>query len=129
MARNFGNPNYDEVHDHAEPTSLQTTTVDDSASGKLRERAAVLFIFGVIGLIPPATPAGICLMVFGGALWALCPAAKANEDVMIAETQRTGNGCGAFLMALAVGVAIIMIALALAVGALDLMVAEGMVSG
>ena len=125
MAKNFGKPDY-EYQDATQ--ARQTVTVNDSASGMLRDWSVMLFVLGCFGLIPPATPIGVVMMIFGGALWVLCPVAKVNEQAMIAETERTGNGCGAFLVALIMGVVVIVIAGVIAAGGIELMVAGGMVA-
>jgi len=125
MAKNFGKPDY-EYQDATQ--ARQTTTANVSASGMLRDWSVILFVLGCFCLIPPATPIGIVMMIFGGALWVLCPVAKVNEQAMIAETERTGNGCGAFLVALIMGVVVIVIAGVIAAGGIELMVAGGMVA-
>lgn len=112
MAKNFGKNDEDEY-----------TAVDD-----LRHRGGAFVALGIICLIPPITAIGVVMIIFGGVQLLLSPVVQVNHDQMIAETERTGNGCGWFVITAIVGVVIILIAGASGWGAVLTMVDAGMVA-
>lgn len=124
MAKNFGRV---DPWDQAEAQPAPLAPPNDTATGFMRDWAAAIFWLGVIGLVPPFTPGGVILIVVGGVFWALCPVVQLNENATMAETKRTGNGCGPFLVTCAVMICVGVIVLALGVGALDAMIERGMV--
>lgn len=129
MAKNFGNPDYDDATETNTSDVPPAAMNNDTAAGFLRDWAKALFVVGILGLTPPFTVGGIVTMIFSGAIWLLSPVVQANNDHAIAVTRRTrgGGGC-AWLGTAVVGAAVILIAFVLAVGALEEMVSRGMVA-
>ncbi len=128
MARNFGkNDPWD--NETEQSTDAQTTPVPTyTAVDDLRHKAIAFIVLGVICLIPPITPIGIAMIVYGGVQLLFSPVAQLNYDVMIAVTKHTGNGYAYFVAAAIVGVAIILIAGGISWGAVLTMVDAGMVA-
>jgi hypothetical protein len=104
--------------EHIEATSNNEQTATDDARGL----AGTMVVFGLLGLIPPFTPLGIGLIIIGGIVLALSPVAEAAEQQMVETTTRqvaegSGNGCGSFLVACLVVIAIVGLAFMVAVAA------------
>lgn len=124
MSKNFGNQ---DPWDQTEAAQVARPAPNDTATGFFRDWAAAIFWLGVIGLVPPFTAGGVIAMVVGAVFWTLSPVVQMNENATMAETKRTGNGCGPFLVTCAVMICVGVIVLALGAGAIDAMIAAGMV--
>lgn len=99
------------------------TDTDLSATGETR----VFCVFGVIAgifLAMAFPPLGLITIGFFGLVLLMSPAMDVAEKHMEDETDRqvkagTGKGCGAFLMALVIGIVVILLAMSLVMMAVN----------